>query len=149
MPIAGGSISAGVKYHYEDHDSDVVNMAPPVQNVWYEVFHAQDVRLIWCRFIQTNDETDAKNIAIRWTVDGQVYFSTVAIVNNTPTFVYRNWLPSAVGTGGLSFDPDKHLAAYYTDKRGQDFKVEIRITDVPGTNQTLDCWCVRETLEET
>jgi len=126
-----------------------VDMAPPVQNTWYEVFHAYDVRLLWCRFLQVNDEAAVKAIAVRWTIDGQVYFSTVGIVNNTPTYVYRNWLPGAAGTGGLSFDPDKHLAAYYTDKKGKDFKVEIRITDVPGTNQTLVCHCVRETLEET
>ena len=149
MPVAGGSIVEPKKYHYKDHDTDEVNETPPVQNTWYEVFDAEDVRHLWCACYQKNDEAAAKDIEIRWTIDGNVYFSTVALVDDSENHVFRNRDPSTGGTAGLSFNAAKFAAAYYVDKRGQSYKVEIRMTAVPGTNQILRCRCVRETLEET
>ena len=146
MPIAH---QGEVKYHYRDHDTDRVSEAPPVQNQWYTVFDAEDVRLLWCRTTQTNDETAAKDVEVRWTIDGNVYLSTTSMDDNTDYFTYRVAGPSAVGTAGLnSATPARH-GTDKIDKRGLSFKVEVRITSVPGTNQTLVCDCVRETLEET
>jgi len=149
MPIAGGSIAAQIKYHYQDHDTDLLNEVPPVQNTWYEVFDAEDVRHLWCRVIQVNDELAAKAVEMRWTIDGNIYFSSTSIANNTARWVYRNYLSSGGGVAGLSFNADRVNAAEICDKRGHTYKVEFRMTSVPGTNQTLRCECVRETLEAT
>ena len=132
-----------------DHDTDVVDESPPVQNTWYEVFDAEDVRLIWCEIYQTNTENAAKDIEVRWTIDGTVYFISMSLPDITSWFVYRNWIPSTGGTAGLGALAELLNAAYYVDKRGLSFKVEVRMTSVPGTAQLLQCRCVRETLEET
>jgi len=138
-----------MKFHYLDHDTDIVSEAPPVQNTWYEVFHAYDVRLSWCEILQTNTETAAKDIQIRWTIDGNVYFVQRSLANNTIEYIHRNRLPSTGGTAGLGYTATEVNANKYTDKRGQDFKVEVRIISALGTAQTLICRCVRETLELT
>lgn len=138
-----------VKEWLQDPDTDVVDETPPVQNTWYEVFDAEDVRLLWCVIRQDNDETAAKDIEVRWTIDGNVYLEQVGLNDATSMWVWRDHDPSVGGTGGLSSSTSIFNAAYYTDKRGLDFKVEVRITSVPGTNQRLRCWCVRETLEVT
>ena len=149
MPTAGGITTAQVKYHYEDHDTDEVNETPPVQNTWYTAFDAEDVRLIWCSVTQSNDEVAPKNIEIRWTIDGNVYLTALALGSSATVVVYRGRAPSAGGTAGLLTAPPDLNAGYYVDKRGKAFKVEARMTEVPGTNQNLLCRCVRETLEET
>jgi len=139
----------GTKFHYLDHDSDVVDEEPPVQDIWYEVFHAYDVRVIQCALIQDNDELAVKDIEVRWTIDGNVYLGTLACDDLTVYYARRHYSASLGGTSGLEILLTALNAASYTDKRGQDFKVEIRITSVLGTNQRLRCWCVRETLELT
>jgi len=139
----------GQKFHYLDHDSDYVAQIPPVQNVWYEVFHAYDVRLIWCTVFQLNDETAAKNIEVRWTIDGNVYVAPFSLAHNTYEWIFRTFERSLDAPPGLYHSAIRYNAAYFVDKRGQDFKVEIRITSALGTNQALYCWCVRETLELT
>jgi hypothetical protein len=146
-PAASGA--GGKKYWLQDHDTDEVNEAPPVINVWYTAFDAEDVRLIWCAITQHNDESAAKEIQVRWTIDGQVYWVADSVDSDAIKYVYRNREPSLAGTQGLVVSTSTYNAAYYVDKRGLDFKVEVRLTDAAGTNQTLICDCVRETLEET
>ena len=138
-----------VKEWLQDHDSAVVDERPPVQNTWYEVFHDQDVRILWCRIYQKNDEAAAKDVEITWTIDGNVYFVSTSLDDNTWEYVYRSVIPSGGGTAGLTIDTTLRNAAYSIDKRGLDFKVEVRMTSVPGTNQRLECMCVYETLEVT
>lgn len=138
-----------VKHHYLDHDTDQQSLSPPILNQWYTVFEAHDVRLLWCVTRQKNDESAAKNLEVRWTIDGNVYRSAASHVHDTVYYWYRGHLPSAVGTAGLYSTTTSSTAGKYTDKRGIDFKVEVRITSALGTNQTFDCWCVRETLERT
>ena len=133
----------------QDHDTDRVDEDPPVQNTWYEAFHAQDVRLIWCVIRQDNDETVAKVVEVLWTIDGNEYLESIALDNASLYYVYRDFYPSSGGTAGLFVGVAKVLAAQTTDKRGLDFQVEVRLTGVPGTNQRLRCWCVRETQEIT
>ena len=138
-----------VKEWLQDHDTDVVDEAPPVQNTWYEVFHAEDVRLLYCAIRQDNTEEDAKDVEIRWTLDDNVYFDTVPLAHGTWEFTYRDQNPSSGGTLGLTTTATMYNAARNIDKRGLDFKVEVRMTSVPGTAQRLRCYCVRETLEVT
>jgi hypothetical protein len=145
-PKAAG---ANVKYAYLDHDTDQQSLAPPVLNQWYTLFHAYDVRLLWCKVLQTNTEAAAKDIEIKWTIDGNVYFASISCNSGTDYFIYRQQAPSVAGTSGLYFQAATVNAVYYVDKRGQDFKVEVRIVTALGTAQTLLCQCVRETLEQT
>ena len=149
MPRAGGSIAEQVKYHYQDHDTDEVLETPPVQNTWYPVMDREDVRLLACTIYQKNDEAVAKLVEVRWTVDGTVYFTSFALLDDTNYWVWRSHGPSAGGTAGITTGVAQYAAAYYVDKRGQSFKVEIRMTAVPGTNQILRGRCVPETLEAT
>ncbi len=138
-----------VKEWLYDHDTDEVNETPPDQDFWYLVFDAEDVRLLWCRLFQVNDEAAAKNIELRWTIDGNVYLRNIALDSNIDYYGFRNYYPSTGGTAGLQITVDMVNAAQYVDKRGHSFKVEIQMTGVPGTNQNLQCQCVRETLEVT
>lgn len=131
----------GQKFSYRDHDTSQINPLPPVLNLWYEIFHAQDVRLLWCSLKQWNDEVAAKNLEIRWTVDGIVYFCSQSAVNNTYYYIYRHPDASTGGTAGIEPINIMFNAGYYIDKRGQDFKVEVRITSALGTNQRLMAKC--------
>lgn len=137
------------KYAYLDHDTDVVDESPPIQNQWYTVFDAEDVRLLWCWVQQQNGEVASKNVEVRWTIDGNVYFLYVTISDGTEYYIYRNTPPSLGGTDGLLWSDSITNAAFFVDKRGHSFKVEVRMVSAPGTNQQLLCYCVRETLEQT
>ena len=139
MPRAHAGV---VKYHYRGHDNDTVFKAPPVQNEWYELFDDEDVRLTFCNVIQENDETAAKDVQFRWTIDGIVYLETVSLDNGVFAYIWRSPIDLDSGT-------EVRNAGFYTDARGQDFKVEVKMTSAPGTNQTLTCRTVRETLELT
>ena len=146
MPVAH---AGETKYAYLDHDTDVIYEAPPILNQWYTVFDAEDVRLLWCLVFQYNDDSTAKNVAVRWTVDGTVYFGQSLLTHNVDYYVFRNVYPSTGGIHGLDLSLVPLDAGSYVDKRGHSFKVEVRITTALGTNQELYCYCVRETLEQT
>lgn len=137
--------AAETEYHYRDHDTDRVNQSPPVQNTWYEVFDAEDVRLLLSELRQTNDETAAKDIEVRWTIDGTPYLGSQSCAENTWFYVQRNHWPSSGGTLGLDITTNIRNAVNNVDKRGLSYKVEVRITSVVGTNQTLIYDAVRET----
>jgi len=143
------ALGYGQKFHYADLDTQYIEQIPPEQNNWYEVFTDEDVRLLLCVIRQTNTEAAAKEIQIRWTIDGNVYWGAVTAANNTLYYVFRDQQPSNGGTAGLSIATSWRNACFYVDKRGINFSVEVRLTSVPGTNQILNCWCVKETLEIT
>lgn len=143
------SIGTTLEFHYQDHDSDEVSETPPIQNQWYTVFDAEDVRLIIFYVRQWNTEAAAKDIEVRWTIDGNVYFDMKSVPNNVPWYVYRTASPSSGGTAGLEIQVTAYNAAIYVDKRGQSFKVEVRITSALGTNQTLLARATRETQTQT
>ena len=147
MPAAHGGASK--KYWLMDHDAAAIFENPPEKDTWYEVFHAYDVRLIWCVVLQSNQETNSHNLEVRWTIDGNVYLDQFSAGNNVAYYIFRNYNPSLGGTLGLEADDEPKNAAFYVDKRGLDFKVEVRDTDANDTNQILQASCVYETLEET
>jgi hypothetical protein len=147
MPQA--SAGAAKKYAYLDHDSDHLQQTDPVPNSWYEVFHAYDVRLIWCVVLQHNDDSAAKNLEVRWTIDGTEYFVALSATDSAPYWIYRDYLDSNAGSQGLTSSTTFENAAHSVDKRGQDFKVEVRQTSNASNPAMLQCWCVRETLEVT
>lgn len=133
----------------QHYDSANLALAPPIQNMWRELLHALDCRLIQVRFHQENDETNPKTIEMRWTIDGVVFFFVIAMVNDTNRWAYRDHNLSLGGTFGITSQDSIINAGYYTDIRGLDLKIEIRITDAAGTNQKLNAWAVYETLEVT
>lgn len=133
------------QYHYLDNDTDNETLAPPVLNAWNEVFDALDVALLYCSIYQQNDESAAKNIEVRWTIDGNVYLVSVAANHATNYYIFRNAVPSGVGTAGLQADTNMRMSAFDAPKHGQSFKVEFRITSAPGTNEAMICYCVKET----
>lgn len=137
------------KYAYRDHETDQVWEVPPIQNQWYTVFDAEDVRLLWCFIWQTNDEVAEKIVEVKWTIDGNVYVRSKLIADTTDIYVYRAHASGALGTDGLEITAAIANAGFYVDKRGHSFKVEVMMVDPPGTNQQLLCDCVRETLEQT
>ena len=149
MPVAGGNIAAQVKYHYEDHNPDYITQVPPVQNTWYEVFDAEDVRLLLCRVKQTNTDAANKDVEVRWTINGNSYLVSLNVPTGETWSVWKNHYLDPAGLAGAEMTASPLNACIYVDKRGHDFKVEVRMTSPPGTAQTMGCWCVRETLEET
>lgn len=118
---------------------------PPIQNTWYTMFHDFNVRLIWCTLIQINDETAQHQVEIRWTIDGNVYDLSFLANNNTVYYIYRDPTPSSGGTAGLLQTTSTQNAAFFVDKRGLDFLIEMRLTDVPGTNQAIYAGATYET----
>ena len=146
MPVAH---AGETKYAYLDHDTDVVDEMPPILNQWYTVFDAEDVRLLWCIIMQDNDEAAVKNVEVRWTIDGNVYWTFDGVPAATEYYVYRYYGASDGGTDGLLPGLTVRNAGGCVDKRGHSFKVEVRIISALGTLQVLRCYCVRETLEQT
>lgn len=149
MPYAGGSIAAQIKYAWQDHDPALSSQDPPVQNTWYTIMDAYDVRLLWCHVIQTNDESAAKDVEVRWTIDGTVYFDADSYEHNAGNYIFKNIYDSALGTSGLTLSSGRVNAADDVDKRGLHVKIEMRMTSAPGTNQVLTGRAVYETLEAT
>ena len=149
MPVASAGPVATTKYAYQHHEPGTVDMFPPVQNVWYTCLDADDCRFLWCYISQDNTGAVAKNMQVRWTIDGFVYYTAWLLASATATWIYRNWLPSAGGTQGLSLTTTRYNAAYELDKRGHSIKVEVRMTDAPGVAQRLFMRCEAETLEVT
>ena len=141
--------ASGMKFHYLHHDTVEQSLVPPVLNQWYTILDAYDVRLLQVRVQQTNTEAAAKDLEVRWTIDGVVYFCTFTPASGTNVHVYRTIAPSAGGTNGLWNSATGYLAHYYTDLRGQHVKIEFRITAALGTNQTLLGRVNYETLELT
>jgi len=131
----------------KDTDTNMVDLLPPVLNQWYTVFEAKNVRLLWCVINQSNVEAAAKHIEVRWTIDGNVYFVDDNLGSGAYDYIFRSNAPSALGTDGLWYNATYVNAARNVDKRGINFKVEVRITTALGTNQRLRCWCVKEILQ--
>jgi hypothetical protein len=147
MPAASGAGTP--KQMWFDHDTDIVDVTPPVQNQWYTVFDAEDVRLLWCVMYQHDPDNGARNVEVKWTIDGTVYFIAFSLADSNYVWIWRNYEASTGGTLGLDKDTTQFNAAKYVDKRGQSFKVEIRTTSAGSGTANLRCWCVRETLEPT
>lgn len=149
MPFASIAASAIKKYWLQDHDSDIIQEAPPTVNVWYTLFDDEDVRLLEMFVQQINEEEENKTLQVRWTIDGNVYFVEIDAANTTEYYVFRNLIPSLGGTLGLSSSSNQNRAFIDDFKCGLSFKVEVRIITAVGTNQALNSLAVHETLEVT
>ena len=145
-PQASGS---GVKYAWRDQDTIIVSENPPVQNTWYGPTGIPDMRLLVYAVHQKNDEAAAKDLEVRWQFDGYVCGLAFSAADDQQYYIYRTKYPGGSGLElATSVNPVPPMLAML-DKRAQDADLEVRMTSVPGTSQTLDAWCVVETLEVT
>lgn len=140
----------GLKYMWKHNALATLDQDPPVQNTWYTILDTtEDVRLVQIQTKQTNDETVAKNLQVRITMDGETYTSGNESQNNNTTYY---WYVEVDGTITVTDISSSRLTAAgpgYSTIHGQSVKVEVRITSVIGTNQTLDGRVFYETWEET
>lgn len=122
-----------IKYHYETQEIATDTETPPVQNTWYIILDTTyDVRLIYLRIYQDNDDAAAKTMEMRVTADGITFTGSFNVADNTANFPYVS-----TDADDLSGGTSTRNAAYYTDWRAQSVKVEFRMTAVPGLNQTM------------
>lgn len=126
--------------------------APPVQNTWYTIASgALAGFLLGCvQLEQINDESDVKTIEVELVVDGRTWTNSVPAVSGSPYFVDVEPISDK-----MNFTPDRHFGgvlsaeAYDTAagapiEHGQllpchSFSLRYRLTDAPGTNETLTC----------
>jgi hypothetical protein len=149
MPQASTPASTQIKYSWKDHDTAEQLLNPPVLNQWYTVFDSDDVRLLIMTIYQKNTEAAAKDVEIKWTIDGTTYFCTESLTDDTTYWIYRIVASSSGGTTGLRAENIRTFAFDMLDKRGLKFKVETRIITALGTAQSLKARAVYETLEAT
>jgi hypothetical protein len=136
-----------VKYHYRKEPVATLNQDPPVATTYYTCLDTtEDVRLIWVAIRQINDETNAKDVNIRITIDGITLdrSADLSLANNTWAFAYLTHDADGLGISTTAFQPN-----YYTDMRGLSVKVEMKVQSAVGTNQKLDGRVQYETLQPT
>lgn len=140
MPIA-----TGAKYWILNHPIATHGIAPPVQNVWYTILDTtEDVNLQYMAAIHSNVGAVAKTIEFRLTIDGLVMTGSFLAPNST--YIYaRIWSQA----DNLLVAAVENPAGLEGKLQGQSVKVEYRMTDAPGVNQTLDGFVRYGTLEPT
>jgi hypothetical protein len=146
MPFA---CAGKTKYAWMDNDTAEVYEAPPILNQWYTVVEDDDLRLLVFAMFQTNEENAAKDLEVRWTLDGNIYLLQANEDAGLVVYVSRNIEPSGSGSELSTSVQWKNAMNQYLDKRCLHGKLEIRITSALGTNQILNAKCVYETLEAT
>lgn len=119
---------------YYDDINDLQD--PPVQNTWYTILDVEDVRCPYCFVIQVNDETAAKTIEVRIIADGLTNTPTFLCVNNTDYWANYNWA-AVWGLTTTQFQMMSHNTDQSEPLFARDLNIAVRMTDVPGTNQTL------------
>jgi hypothetical protein len=149
MPIAHAGYVAQVKYWLQDHDTDLVNESPPVQNQWYTIFEDDDVRLLTCAVMATDLMEAGSDLAVRWTLDGNVYLLTFNNASGVQDYIYRTKYPSGTNLELAKLANPMMAMQQFGDKRALHMKIEVRKTSACLATDILQAWCVRETLEAT
>lgn len=149
MPVASAGpvvIPPIVVPHYwpRHRDGYVAVGNPPVLNQWYTVIDELDVAITWLTLRQNNTENAAKNLGVRFTVDGVVYQTTFSVPAASDQYIYRHPYRSVDTPPGLAMDAVMRNAGYTTQWRAQAFKFEARITSPLGTAQLLVARAVPE-----
>ena len=149
MPSAQAGYSAANKYWLKDHDTAYINITSPVQNQWYTVLQADDVRILVFAFMEIDLLAAGADFEIRWTLDGNVYSTADNYASGIQIYVTRNKYPSGIGTGLSTQVGIQSAMLSLLDKRALMAKLEIRIKSVTLATDVLAAWCVYETLEVT
>lgn len=144
--------AAVTKFGWKLYNTLTDTRAPPTQNVYHEVFDLADgSKLHYITVEQNNDETDAKNVDIRFTIDGQTYeLIGTALAHGEIYYIYWEDIGQDPPAAKLKIRNDSPLTIFgmaAEDSLGaktprtalemHDCKFEYRMTSVPGTNQTL------------
>jgi len=123
----------GGKESIEHQAAAVLTQAPPISGTWYIILDTVlKARLYWIWIRQNNDDTTARDIEVRITIDGEVFVGAVALANNTPNYAYMEGLPNGVDFGAALF-----MVCRYDAAEGKSCMVEMRTTSVVGTNLAL------------
>lgn len=149
MPQASAGYVAQVKYAWMDHDPAYIDISPPVQNTWYELYHAYDVRQLLMGVKYRDDEQEGNNVEVRWTCDGNVYLFATTLDDDDQEDIYKTKFQSGTTEELTRDSTPPGMDAPYRDKRALDFLVEARVTGVIGTNAHLEAYALYETLEAT
>lgn len=129
-------------YQYEEQADETDTTAPPTQNLWVTVLATTyNVRLIRLVFVQTNDDTTARDIEIEFVGDGNTKVGSLACANNTNYYPYDN------GWGTYTLSGSEFNAGLYTDKRFKSLRIRYRTTSAPGTNMSMTLRIVFDQLK--
>ena len=121
------------RFHFKKEPIATITQTP-VQNTWYTVLDTTSyVRILYIAVKQDNTDNVAKALEIRVTIDGNAISGAGTPGDNT--WNYINLTPT-VDT--LSYTAAIFNSSYYVEMRGHSVKVELRMTDAPGTAETLD-----------
>lgn len=143
----------GGKSQYSLEALATLTQEPPVQNTWYTVLDTTyNVAVYTMVVYQKNDETNAKNVNIRLTVDGTTLTKSAdySLADNS----YCNPVIQLISSDTLDI-----ISIYQSLTSGKttgsaelfyarSFKAEVRTTSAPGTNQKLHAWIRYFTLQE-
>lgn len=147
MPEASGAgrlpvwLASMSEYEKED---------PPVQNTGYQIITEEpNVRLLMYAVRQVNDEQAAKDLEVRFVLDGNDYIVAFSALNNTQYYVYVNKKQGEDFGVALSTSLTEINCGFHCDKRALEATLEARITSAVGTNQTLEQWLIWEQLAYT
>lgn len=144
-----GFTPAGKKYAFKTKAEVPMTQNSPVQNTWYTLCDlAGGLEILESAVNQANDEVADKNVESEITIDGIVWNNTTLQGHGYDYFLFststapmsrhlrygrRQECPAGVR---VVTDADAGLGAVgYLPCHA--FKVRVRITDAPGTNQVL------------
>jgi len=121
-------------FAYRSYPLAELNQDPPTVDTWYPVLDGQiDCRLVFCAVRQINDEAAAKNLEVRWVLDGETFSAAFSADNDTWYYVYR-----VATSNALAETASVVATGYYAARHAQLADVDVRITSAVGTNQELD-----------
>jgi len=145
------------------HDIETDLHAPPTQNVYHEVFDLETGQILhWIAIKQENGEVAAKNVDIKLTIDGEVYEKIGNALDHAEFYyVYFNTVGDDLTAGivvaitnaspltsfGIAIEDSDGIKTPRASLPMIEVKLEVRQTSALGTNQTLNTYYRRSSLE--
>ena len=127
-----------VAWHWQRMPAVTLTQDPPVQNTWYTVLNTiRNVNIRSLALKQINDEAAVKVVAWRVTLDGVANTYAVNYNNNEKRFMF---LRETSDTTYWTTITVPWAFGNFVTVFAKSAKVEIRITDAPGTNPKLYAW---------
>ena len=110
--------------------------APPVQDTWYTLLEASKARIRSVRVVHTNDEAASKSISAQFTIDGIVYTHASSLASATSRYYGISPTGDALEVGS-GFGITVPLFGFRKCVPVREIKMELRMTSVPGTNESM------------
>jgi len=121
-----------------------VNETPPTSGVYYTLLDTTiDARVLLVAIRHKSDEAGAKDITIKFTIDGQtIEQALTGIADDTWKYIYK----------AVASDTFWDSATYYNlggrcAYEAHSIKIEVKLTTAVGTNQELEAVCHYSTRE--